>query len=231
MRRCLILCLVAAVILSGCSEESAQQPTQAAAVPAPQTALVDEARVANVEENERGAWLTFGRTYEEQRFSPLTEINRETVSDLGIVWYKDLNDDHPFQGTPLVIDGVMYFSTPFNIVYAVDAGSGEELWRYDTKVPRVTRRKACCGANARGVAAYKGRIYTATLDGRLIALDAATGARVWEVNTIIDASREYTITGAPRVAAGKVYIGNGGAEFGVRGYVCLLYTSPSPRDS
>ena len=219
MRRCLILCLVAAVILSGCSEESAQQPTQAAAVPAPQTALVDEARVANVEENERGAWLTFGRTYEEQRFSPLTEINRETVSDLGIVWYKDLNDDHPFQGTPLVIDGVMYFSTPFNIVYAVDAGTGEELWRYDTKVPRVTRRKACCGANARGVAAYKGRIYTATLDGRLIALDAATGARVWEVNTIIDASREYTITGAPRVAAGKVYIGNGGAEFGVRGYV------------
>ncbi len=214
-----MVCLTAALILVGCSDEQSQEPAQATAVPSPTTALVDEARVADVEENEPGAWLTFGRTYEEQRFSPLTEINRETVSDLGIVWYKDLNDYHPFQGTPLVIDGVMYFSTPFNIVYAVDAGTGEELWRYDTKVPRITRRKACCGANARGLAAYKGRIYSATLDGRLIALDAATGVRVWEVDTIIDASREYTITGAPRVAAGKVYLGNGGAEFGVRGYV------------
>lgn len=215
--------IIAAALLGvGCSQDQtqpAESDSAVAAVPAPTTAMVDEDRIASMETNEPGSWLAFGRNYEEQRFSPLTEINQDSVGDLGISWYKDLNSYHPFQGTPLVIDGVMYFSTPFNIVYAVDAGTGEEIWVYDTKVPKSARRAACCGANARGLAAYKGRIYSATLDGRLVALDAATGARVWEVDTIIDRSREYTITGAPRVAAGKVFIGNGGAEFGVRGYV------------
>jgi quinohemoprotein ethanol dehydrogenase len=209
---------------TGCSDGEAPVSVDRDALAQPQaeapgTALVDEARIANIETAEPGAWLTYGRNYEEQRFSPLTEINRETVEGLGIAWFKDLDTYHPVQGTPLVIDGTLYFSTPFNIVYAVDAGTGEELWKYDPEVPKVTRRQACCGANARGIAAYKGRIYTATLDGRLIALDAATGARVWETDTIIDRTREYTITGAPRVAAGKVFIGNGGAEYGVRGYV------------
>ena len=214
--------LAVALLSVGCSQDQtqpAESPSPAAETPAPTTAMVDEARIASMETNEPGSWLAFGRNYEEQRFSPLNEINQDSVGDLGISWSKDLNSYHPFQGTPLVIDGVMYFSTPFNVVYAVDAGTGEEIWVYDTEVPKSARRAACCGANARGLAAYKGRIYSATLDGRLVALDAATGARVWEVDTIIDRSREYTITGAPRVAAGKVFIGNGGAEFGVRGYV------------
>ena len=223
MYRIITIVFVAACLCGGCSEE--QQPAQAASeskaelAGSPNTAMVDEARIANIEETEPGAWLTYGRNYEEQRFSPLAAINRETVGGLGIAWYKDLNTYHPFQGTPLVIDDVLYFSTPFNVVYAVDPGTGAEIWRYDPQVPRVTRRLACCGANARGLAAYKGRIYTATLDGRLIALDAATGKPVWEADTIIDRERAYTITGAPRAAAGKVFIGNGGAEFGVRGYV------------
>ena len=221
MFRTIFFVLVVLCVIS-CSQE---QPASTAldesttAVSAPSTAMVDEMRVANIETVEPGAWLTYGRNYEEQRFSPLTDINRDSVKDLGIAWYKDLDTIHPVQGTPLVVDGILYFSTPFNVVYAVDAGTGEELWSYDTKVPPTALRLACCGANARGLAVYKGRIYSATLDGRLVALDAATGIKVWEVDTVIDRDRAYTITGAPRVAAGKVFIGNGGAEFGVRGYV------------
>ena len=118
-----MVCLTAALILVGCSDEQSQEPAQATAVPSPTTALVDEARVVDVEENEPGAWLTFGRTYEEQRFSPLTEINRETVSDLGIVWYKDLNDYHPFQGTPLVIDGAQQALDRRRNTHTVDVAS------------------------------------------------------------------------------------------------------------
>jgi len=182
-------------------------------------AIVDEARIARIDSDEPGAWLTYGRNYEEQRFSPLSAVNRETVGELGLAWYKDLDTIHKVEATPLVIDGVMYVTAPFNITYALDAVTGEEIWRFDPEVPGETARQACCGVVSRGLAAYKGRIYLATLDGRLIALDAATGGKFWEVDTIIDRSRDYTITGAPRAAAGKIFIGNGGAEYGVRGYV------------
>jgi quinohemoprotein ethanol dehydrogenase len=190
-----------------------------AEVPTVPMAVVDEARIAQIETGEPGAWLTYGRNYEEQRFSPLTAINRETVGTLSLAWHKSLDTIHKVEATPLVIDGVMYVTAPFNIVYALDAATGEELWRFDPEVPGETARLACCGVVSRGLAAYKGRIYSATLDGRLIALDAATGRKFWEVDTIIDRTRDYTITGAPRAAAGKVFIGNGGAEYGVRGYV------------
>ena len=218
--------LVSVLVVIGCSQDEAGLPKQATP-PTSDTsvhettgaAMVDDARIAELESNEPGAWLTYGRNYEEQRFSPLTAINRDTVKDLGIAWYKDLDTPHGVQGTPLVIDGIIYFSTPFNIIYALNAKSGEELWKYDPEVPKDHLRKACCGANSRGIAAYKGRIYTATLDGRLVAIDAGTGQQVWQVDTIIDRTRSYSITGAPRAAAGKIYIGNGGAEFGVRGYV------------
>ena len=199
--------------------DEAPDATGDAAAPAPTVAMVDDARIANVETDEPGAWLTYGRTYEEQRFSPLTQVNRENVADLGIAWYRDFGTLHPVEATPLVVDGVMYATTPWNITYALDAATGEEVWSYDPEVPGETAREACCGVISRGLAVYRGRVYVATLDGRLIALDAASGAEVWEVDTVIDHSRNYTITGAPRAAAGKVYIGNGGAEFGVRGYV------------
>ena len=113
----------------------------------------------------------------------------------------------------------MYFTAPFNHTYAVDAVTGEELWHYDPEVPGETARDACCGVISRGLALYGGKVYIATLDGRLIALDAGSGAKVWEIDTLIDHDRQYTITGAPRAASGKIYIGNGGAEYGVRGYV------------
>ncbi len=211
------------VLLVACDSDndSSKSPAERSfqSVSPPATAWVDENRLANLEQQEPGAWLTYGRNYEEQRFSPLTQINLNSVSQLGIAWFKDFGTFHPMQATPLVIDGVMYITTPFNIVYALDAKTGKQLWRYDPEVPGETARRACCGVNARGLAAYKGRIYSATLDGRLIALNAATGKMAWEVDTLIDHERDYTITGAPRVAADKVFIGNGGAEFGVRGYV------------
>ena len=199
--------------------EEAAPDAAPAAPPAPTAGMVDEGRVGRVETDEPGAWLTYGRTYEEQRFSPLTQVNRENAGDLGLVWYKDFGTLHPVESTPLVVDGVMYAILPWNITYALDAATGEELWSYDPEVPGETARRACCGVISRGLAVYRGRVYVATLDGRLIALDAATGTPVWEVDTVIDHTRNYTITGAPRAAAGKVFIGNGGAEFGVRGYV------------
>ena len=184
----------------------------------PTTAFIDDERIKNAE-SEPGNWLSFGRTYEEQRFSPLTQINKDTLNDLGLAWYKDMNTNRALEATPIVVDKTMYFSSTWSKVYAVDAVTGEEKWMYDPEVPGEWARRACCDVVNRGVAVYKGRVYVGTLDGRLVSLDAATGSVVWEVDTIIDRTRFYTITGAPRVANGKVFIGNGGAEFGVRGYV------------
>jgi quinohemoprotein ethanol dehydrogenase len=179
---------------------------------------IDEARINNAD-SEPGNWLAYGRTYEEQRFSPLNQINRENVSELGLAWFKDMQSNRALEATPIVVDGMMFVSTSWSRVYAIDAKTGEEIWFYDPEVPGAWGRRACCDVVNRGVAVYKGKVYFGSLDGRLIALDAATGERVWEVDTLIDRQREYTITGAPRVANDKVYIGNGGAEFGVRGYV------------
>lgn len=163
-------------------------------------------------------WLFHGRTYNEQRYSPLTAINETTVNDLGLAWYIDLPDARGQEATPLVLDGIMYTTAAWSIVYSIDVISGEILWQYDPQVDRSVAVKGCCGAVNRGVAYWEGDIFVGTLDGRLVSIDAETGIKNWEVITV-DTSKAYTITGAPRVADGKVYIGNGGAEFGVRGYM------------
>ena len=113
----------------------------------------------------------------------------------------------------------MYVSAPWSVVHAIDARTGKGIWTFDPEVPREKGYKGCCDVVNRGVALHKGKVFVGAYDGRLIALDAATGKPVWEKDTIIDHSHSYTITGAPRVAKGKVIIGNGGAEYGVRGYV------------
>jgi alcohol dehydrogenase (cytochrome c)/quinohemoprotein ethanol dehydrogenase len=163
-------------------------------------------------------WLTYGRTYDEQRFSPLTQVNADTVKNLGLAWYADLDSARGQEGTPLVIDGKIYISTAWSKVKAYDAATGKTLWEYDPKVPGETGPKACCDVVNRGLAAWGDKIFVGALDGRLIALDRATGKEVWSVKTT-DPSRSYTITGAPRVIKGKVIIGNGGAEYDARGYV------------
>jgi len=166
---------------------------------------------------ERSDWITHGRTYAEDRFSPLTEINDQTVSRLGLAWSFVLDTRRGLEATPLVVNSTMYFTGVFSVVYAVDARNGELLWKWDPEA-RAASWRSCCDAVNRGVAFYQGKVYVGTFDGRLAALDAATGEPVWQVQTT-DATKPYTITGAPRVVKGKVIIGNGGAEFGVRGYV------------
>ncbi|MBB3047863.1 PQQ-dependent dehydrogenase (methanol/ethanol family) [Litorivivens lipolytica] len=165
-----------------------------------------------------GQWITHGRTYSEQRFSPLKQITRENVDSLGLAWSFDLGTSRGIETTPLVVDGVMYATATWNIVYALDARTGQPLWRFDPKVDRSKAADLCCDVVNRGVAYWQGKIFTGTIDGRLIALDAKSGEKLWDVVTV-DQSKPYTITGAPRVVKGKVLIGNGGAEFGVRGYI------------
>ena len=180
-------------------------------------ANVSDAQLVNAE-SQPGDWLTYGRTYSEQRFSPLQAINDKNAARLGLAWYFDLDTDRGQEATPIVADGVMYFSTAWSKVFALNAATGARLWSYDPKVPRQWGANACCDVVNRGVAIWRGKIYVGTLDGRLIALDGATGRPVWERLTV-DPRWRYTITGAPRIVKGKVIIGNGGAEFGVRGYV------------
>ena len=164
-------------------------------------------------------WPTHGLNYAETRFSKLNQINDGNAKNLGLVWSYDLESKRGVEATPIVVDGVMYVTASWSVVHAVDARTGKRLWTYDPKVPPAHGVKGCCDVVNRGVAVWKGRVYVASFDGRLIALDAATGKKVWEKDTIIDRKRGYAITGAPRVFNGKVIIGNTGGEYGVRGYV------------
>jgi quinohemoprotein ethanol dehydrogenase len=165
-----------------------------------------------------GQWMSYGRTWSEQRFSPLTQINDKNVKRLGLAWYADLNTYRGVDATPLVIDGVLYNVSAWDITTAYDAATGKVLWTYDPKIPLEWARLACCGPVSRGIAAWNGKIYVGALDGRLIALDARTGKEVWSTQTL-DKGQPLSITGAPRVANGVVVIGNGGGDFGARGYM------------
>lgn len=165
-----------------------------------------------------GNWLTYGGNYAEDRFSTLEEITRDNVDELGLAWTYDIELRGGVEATPLVVGGIMYISSPWSVVHAIDTRTGERLWRHDPGVPRIRGRLACCGVVNRGVALYEGKVIVGTIDGRLIALDAESGDVVWETLTI-DPNEAYTITGAVRVVQGLAIIGNGGAEYGVRGYV------------
>src|SRR5262245_26171890 len=204
--RACVAFLVAAAISAGCGATETR-PT-----------FPDNRRILDAD-REPGSWLTHGRTYGEQRFSPLGTLTPDSVSRLGLAWSYELKTTRGAEATPLVVDGVMYVTSSWSIVYALDAKTGKEVWVYDPQVPRSFASRACCDVVNRGVAFFGGRVFVGALDGRLIALDAKTGALQWEQWTIDDRQQHYTITGAPRAANGLVYIGNGGAEYGVRGYV------------
>jgi len=164
-------------------------------------------------------WLSYGRDPGEMRYSPLDQINAENVAELGVAWTYDPGTYRGLEATPLVHNGIMYGTLPWSRVFAVDARTGEEIWTFDPMVDKGIGWKACCDVVNRGVAMHDGKVFVGTIDGRLIALDSADGSVVWEVQTLIDTGRPYTITQAPRIADGKVIIGNSGAELGVRGYV------------
>jgi quinohemoprotein ethanol dehydrogenase len=214
-----LVVLLGFLLQAGCSDDPNQTATNSAnSGTDSDIGQIDDARINNAE-SEPGNWLAYGRDYEEQRFSPLKQINRESVDRLGLAFSLDLGSNDALESTPIMVDNTLFFTSTFSVVHAVDAKTGVEKWRYDPMVPKDFRRRVCCGPINRGVAVYEGKVYVGTLDGRLVAVNAGDGSKVWEVNTVIDQERNYSITGAPRAAKGKVFIGNGGAEFGVRGYV------------
>jgi PQQ-dependent dehydrogenase (methanol/ethanol family) len=178
---------------------------------------VNEQRLVNASE-EPEVWLSYGRTYDEQRYSPLDQINKDTIDQVGLAWFADMTTSRGQEATPIVVDGALYISTSWSNVWAFDVRTGELLWEFDPEVDRAMGLKACCDVVNRGVAVWEGKVFVGALDGRLIALDSQTGEKLWETQTF-DPEMNYTITGAPRVIKGNVIIGNGGAEYGVRGYV------------
>ncbi len=181
------------------------------------TKAVNHSRIVAAESN-HSDWLTHGRNYAEDRYSDLSVINDKNVKRLGLAWSYDLGIQRGIEATPIVVDGIMYVTGPWSMVWAFDARTGNKLWEWDPKVDKKYAQYTCCDVVNRGVALYEGKVFVGTLDGRLVALDAATGHPIWSRVTV-DQSKAYTITGAPRVVKGQVIIGNGGAEFGVRGYV------------
>ena len=181
------------------------------------TASVDTARLENAD-RDPGQWMSYGRTWDEQRFSPLKQINDQNAGRLGLAWFAELNTYRGVEATPLEVDGILYNISAWNILSAYDARNGHLLWTYDPKVAPEWARYACCGPSARGIALWKGKVYIGALDGRLIAVDARSGHEIWSEQTF-DRDWPYSITGAPRVFDGQVLIGNGGADYGVRGFV------------
>ncbi|MDG1818480.1 MAG: PQQ-dependent dehydrogenase, methanol/ethanol family [Porticoccaceae bacterium] len=190
--------------------------------------LVDRESISNPQSQ----WLSYGRDYQEQRFSPLEQINRDNIKQLDLAWSFKFSTARGMEATPLVHNGIIYISTGWSHVHALDARTGEQLWHYDAQVAKSHLAKTCCGPVNRGVALWQGdsdtelQVFFGALDGRLIALNAMTGAENWSVQTT-PTDGNYSITGAPRVVPrvvngldkGMVIIGNGGAELGVRGFV------------
>jgi PQQ-dependent dehydrogenase (methanol/ethanol family) len=169
-------------------------------------------------------WISYNMGWSEQRFSQLNQITSQNVNRVGLSWYTDIpsargNPQNRQEGTPLVYNGMIYSIAPWSVVYAVDARTGKEAWHSDPDVnQQVWQSRICCGVVNRGIAMYEDKIIAPVVDGRLRALDAATGKLVWE-SRVSPANMAYTITMAPRVIkGGKVIIGVSGGEYGVRGF-------------
>jgi quinohemoprotein ethanol dehydrogenase len=184
----------------------------------------------------KGEWLNYGRDYAGTHYSPLDQITASNVKKLGLAWAYDTHSyAGQLEGTPIVSNGTLYATLTWSMVFAIDARTGTEKWRWDPGIPHprfvtdehgVKYRRGpslCCGPVNRGVALYNGKVFVGTLDGRLVALNADTGKEVWTVQTT-SKEDDYSITGAPRVVQGKVIVGNSGAEFGVRGFVSAYDT-------
>jgi quinohemoprotein ethanol dehydrogenase len=208
--------LACTMLATSCTVKTAGDDQQPAATSASGVGKIDGAFLTTG--GDGSDWAATGYNYQEQRFSPLSLINASNVGNLGLAWSADLPDARGQEATPIVIDGKLFVTGPWSKVFAYDAVTGQPLWTFDPGVDKAKGVEACCDVVNRGVAAWKGRLYLGTIDGRLIALDATTGKADWSVQTT-DNSKPYTITGAPRVVKDIVLIGNGGAEFGVRGYV------------
>lgn len=200
-----VLALTALMLLAACGKQG----------PTPADSGVTDAMIANPP---AGEWLTYGGDTGETRFSQLKQITDANVGELGLAWSADLDTARGQEATPLMHDGVLYVSTAWSLVKAYDAKTGALKWSYDPKVPRETLVRVCCDAVNRGVALYGDKVFVGTLDGRLVALNQSDGKVAWE-KTVVPNQTDYAITGAPRVAKGKILIGSAGAEYKARGYL------------
>ena len=209
---------LAALGLAGCgSQTTAPAPAQAPPPAAP-AGQVNLARLQSIA-NEPGAWLTTGRDAGKTHYSPLDAVNRQTAARLGFAWELKTGTNRGMEATPVVVDGVMYTSGVAGRVYALDAATGHLLWQFEPPLKLKNARGSCCDIVNRGVAVWNGKVYVASFEGILYALDAKDGTVRWQADTFIDHGRAYSITGAPEIAHKVVIIGNGGAEFDSRGYV------------
>ena len=197
-------------------------------------ALADKGRTAKASgrllsaDRDSDDWMTYGRTYSEQRYSPLEQVTDQNVSKLRPAWEFDLDTFRGQEETPLVVDGVMDFPTPWGKVFALGARTGKLLWSYDPRGPKDWAANGCCGPINRGVAVWDGKVYVGTLNGHLVALDARSGKPLWDVLSIPrypmytrsgERRAQYLVDGAPRVLKGEVIVGNGGGDSGMRGYI------------
>ncbi|MFM1886751.1 MAG: hypothetical protein RL026_1908 [Pseudomonadota bacterium] len=194
-------------VLAGCGGQPA----------APAAGAVDDARLMAAD-SEPQNWLAHGGNLQAQRFSRLTQITPDNIGGLKPAWFLEVDTNRGQEATPIVVDGVIYVSTAWSKVYAVDGRTGAVKWQHDPQVPGAHAAKNCCDVVSRGVAVYQGKVFVGTFDGRLQALDAATGKLLWSTATF-DPDSMHTISGAPRVGAGLVFVGNSGGEFGGRGFV------------
>ena len=201
---------------------------------------IDRARLLDADQHP-DQWLTSGRNFGKSYYSPLNQINQTDVSRLGFAWEYDTHTVRGLEATPIEVDGVMYTSGPVGQVYALNAKTGAGIWTFDPHNNMRVNQHSCCDEVNRGVAVWEGKVYVASFDGHLFALDARTGRVIWKVDTIVDHNRGYTSTGAPEVAHNVVVIGNAGAEYDARGYVSAydldtgklawrFYTVPGPPD-
>ena len=151
--------LLLILVITGCSNSNEKELIESSEVSGSSSiGLIDDERILSAE-SEPGNWLAFGRTYDERRFSPLKQINKDSVSNLGLVWSKDMGTNRALEATPIVVDGIMFFTSTWSRVYAVEALTGETIWSFDPKVPGEWARKACCDVVNRGVAVYNGKVY------------------------------------------------------------------------
>ena len=196
-----------------------------------QTKKIDDNALKNAPKGTE--WLTYGMGWGEQRYSTMTQITPANISKLGLAWSYEVGPGGGKQeATPLFANGVMYVITNWSITSAIDARTGKEIWRYDPQADRTMvgtpgKTRLCCGVLSRGLALYEGKVIVPVVDGRLQALDAATGKLLWSSLAIPEIKdgepSPYSITMAPRVAKGKVFIGNAGAEYPpFRGYVAAF---------
>jgi glucose dehydrogenase len=210
----LVLCLAAL----GSSLAMAQDETpmakgaKAAAAPTPAVSQDMLSGAAGQTQNS----LHTNLNYDQTRYYPGKQIDKSNVAKLRPAWIFQTEVKESLETTPIVVNGVMYVTTSFNHVYALNAKTGEQYWHYKHKMGPVTTY--CCGPNNRGVAIYNDKVYMGTLDAKLVALDAKTGSVVWQTD-IADPELGYSETMAPTAVDGKILIGTNGGEYGIRGFV------------